>query len=355
MRHFAYYRNVAEKSEVAALSEELPNLRAALEWGFAQDDRTPAYELLLRVALYWQQHCNVAEARTWFARACNASDTPTLMFGKMLRRAATFATIEDDYDAARDLTERARQVFQSLGDRAGVAEALHNLAVIEDRSGSAEEAADLYARALEEFEATNHIVGIITALYNLGLSRMHAGDNEAAKAYLERGMALCDSPAHADRLASFAKSLGDVALRLEEYDEAWRTLQRALEIKRHLQNRLDEVEVLFSIASLHVRRGELQEAQNDARTALLLARELSVPSLTIGCFELFSAIELERGNTARAREIMSLAKGMRLQLRYVYRIIDALDAQFEAMADVQPQRDARPEDAEKLVGELLDD
>lgn len=353
-RHFAYYRSVAENPQVAALAEELPNLRAALEWGFTQDDRTPAYELLLRVALYWQQHCNIAEGRSWFARACApVPERPTLLFGKMLRRAATFATIEDDYRAARDLTERALEVFRALGDRAGVAEALHNLAVIEDRSGSAEEASRLYAHALTEFEATGHAVGVITALYNLAQACMHRRDYIGARAYLERGMALCGAPEHADRLASFAHSLGDVALRTHDYEEAARTLHRALEMKRRLQNPLDEVEALLSIASLQIRLGDHAQAGAYAREALLLARELSVPSALIGCLECFAVIAGHRGNAPHARELMALAKALRRQHGYVYSIVDELSPELQAMSDVQPLPEARPEEIERLEAELL--
>ncbi len=334
--------------------EEYHALRAALEWGFAQDDRTPAYELLLRVALYWQQHCNIAEGRSWFARACAAApQQPTNLFGKLLRRAATFATMEDDYSAARDLTARALEVFRQLGDRGGVAEALHNLAVIEDRSGSAEEASRLYAHALAEFEATGHTIGVITALYNLAQSRVHCGDYENARAYLERGMALCAEPEHADRLASFAHSLGDVALRTGDLDEADRCLHRALEMKRRLHNRLDEAEALFSIAALHVRREETADAAKCAREALRLARELGVPSLRIGCFEVFAVIAHRRGNAPHARELMALAKALRRQHGYVYRITDELAPELDAMADVQPLPNARPEEIERVETELL--
>lgn len=164
---------------------------------------------------------------------------------------------------------------------------------------------------------------------------------------------MCGAPEHADRLASFAHSLGDVALRTHDYEEAARSLHRALEMKRRLQNPLDEVEALLSIASLQIRLGDHAKAGAYAREALLLARELSVPSALIGCLECFAVIAGHRGNAPHARELMALAKALRRQHGYVYSIVDELSPELQAMSDVQPLPEARPEEIERLEAELL--
>lgn len=350
-RHFEYFTTVAggwgtwqseeeEREYVRAFALEIPNLRAALDWGLEREDPAPAFELLLKVALYWQQRCSTAEARSWLERACRrAAGEPSVAHAKMLRRAATFATIEDDYAAARDLTARALAMFGHLGDRAGTAEAMHNLAVIEQRAGSEEEAFRLYAEALAIFEETHHEIGIITALYNLAQTAKRRGDLPAATAYLERGMSLCTSPLHTDRLATFWTLRAELAIQREALDEAAEALARALEMKRALDDRHDQVEVLCNLGVLEIRRNDLDAALSRARDAMLLARELNVPSLLIGCFELVAVIWLRRGREDSAAAAIAIAKGMRSQLGYVYEILSELGPDLAALAAVPPALD----------------
>lgn len=352
--HFAYYRSIAdrwgtwsspqeERAYLQVLASEMPNLRAALDWGLSGSgrDRAPAFELLLKVAMYWQQHCSIAEARSWFARACAvAGGECSILHAKMLRRAATFATIEDDYAQARDLTQRAAAMFGELNDPAGVAETLHNLAVIEQRSGSEEEAYRLYGEALRLFEDAHHEVGIITALYNLAQTAKQRGDLKSAKSYMERGMSLCTSAQHADRLATFWTLRAEVAMQERALDEAAGALARALDMKRALDDRHDEVEVLCNLAVLAIRRENRRKAREYAKDALRLARDLGVPSLLIGCFEVFAVLQMKSGRMERARRTFAAAKAMRGERGYVYEIMGELRDELAALSDVAPAADA---------------
>jgi predicted ATPase/class 3 adenylate cyclase len=363
--HFEYFKSVAdrwgtwdsedeERAYVQTVALEVPNFRAALEWGLEREDAAPALELLLKVALYWQQYCNISEARAWIGRACErAGRTTSVLHAKLLRRAATFATIEDDYAAARDLTARARSMFEQLGDRAGTAEALHNLAVIEQRSGSEEEAYRLYGEALALFEETQHEIGIITALYNLAQTAKRRSDLHAAKSYLERGMSLCTSPMHTDRLGTFWTLRAELALQESALEQAAQALQRALDIKRALGDRHDEVEVLCNFGVLEIRRNDLDGALAYAREATSLARELNVPSLLIGCFELFAVIWHRRGRSDRAASAIAIAKAVRSRLGYVYEILSELRDDLTALAAVPAAGDADGDAVQRAARELI--
>ncbi len=362
--HFEYFKSIADRwgswesleaehEYLAAFAQELPNIRAALEWGFAQDDKTLAFELLLKVAPYWQLRCNVGEARAWYARAINAAQgTRNTLHAKMLRRAATFATIEDDYGAARSLTQNALDIFRELEDFGGAAEAIHNLAVIEHRSGSEDAAYALYAQALGEFERTGHAVGTITALYNLAQVSTHRGDLSAAKTYLERGMALCDSAEHADRLASFWCLFGEVEIRSGEFEQARGALNRALAMKRELHDRHDEVEILRSLAVLCLRSGNYEAALQEARESLSKARELNIDSLTIGCFEVFAVIFAKTGHEKRAGHLLALANALRQRHGYVYSIMNELAPELSQISAVANVDDA-PGAIQRVIDELI--
>ena len=361
--HFRYFKTLAERwgtwssqeeetAYLAALEQELPNLRAALDWGFSHEDPADACELLVKVAMYWQQRCNIAEARSWLQRACSYENGPSIRHAKLLRRAATFATIEDDYPAARELTSQALAMFRALQDRAGVAEALHNLAVIEHRSGSLDEAGRLYSEALAEFEATGHEIGIITALYNLAQTCQQRAEPAQARAYLDRGMALCAHPSHADRLASFWAQRGEVALREGALEEASDALSRALGMKRALGDRHDEVEVMCSMAALEIRRGDWNAAMEVARQSLRLARDLEVPSLIICCFEVLAVVFDKTGQRESAHRLLSYANAMRRERNYVYKIAEELGVELAALSGVPPADDITPERVRRLIDEL---
>jgi tetratricopeptide (TPR) repeat protein len=365
--HFEYFARLAarwgmwesqdeERAYVRAFALEIPNLRAALEWGFEREDPAPAFELLLKVALYWQQHCSIGEARAWLDRARRrAGDDASIVHAKLLRRASTFATIEDDYAAARDLTARARAMFEQLGDRSGTAEALHNLAVIEQRSGSEEEAYRLYGEALTMFEETRHEIGTITALYNLAQTAKRRGEFAEARAHLLRGMSLCNSPKHTDRLATFWTLRAELAMRDRDLDDAQQALERALEIKRALDDRHDQVEVLCNLSVLEIRRGAIDAALRYARDALALARQLNLPSLLVGCFELFAVLLDTASRPSQAREIFALSKAIRSELGYTYKIMSELGPDLAAFSDVPPAPAAGREAIERACAQLAAD
>lgn len=364
--HFQYFKSLAEQwgswssqedeaRYLAALANEIPNVRAALDWAFSNENTETACDLLLKVALYWQRRCNVAEARSWLQRACSYENGATVRHAKLLRRASTFATIEDDYPAARELTSQALHMFRELEDRSGVAESLFNLAVIEHRSGSLDDAAPLYSEALAGFEETGHEIGVITALYNLAQVSKHRHELSQARAYLERGMALCARPSHADRLASFWSLQGEVALREGMLDEAADAFHRALEMKRALGDRHDEVEVLSGLAALEIQRGDLNAAMQIARESLRLARDLEVPSLFICCFEVLAVIFLKSGQTESARSVFAYASGMRRDKNYVYSIAGELGADLAALSDVPPAPGLTPERIRNFIDDVIAD
>lgn len=365
--HFTFFKGVAdqwgtwqtpqdEHVFLEAFARELPNVRAALEWGIERDDPFPAFELLLKTVLYWQQHCSLVEARSWLRRACSkAGPQPSTIKAKLLRRASTLATMEDDYAAARQLTQEALEMFQALNDLPGTAEALHNLAVIEQRSGSEDEAYRLYREALAIFEQTGHEIGVITAVFNLALCCKLRDDLPRAKTYLERGMSLCAEAEHADRMATFLKLRAEVAMDEGALDDAAALLERSLAMKRNLQNRLDEAEGLCSMAELNLLRGDTSAASRYASESMRLACELDIPSLVISCFEVFAVLFGKIGEPQRAQEVFSIAKALRSKYAYSFRIMNELRSDLALMSSVPAADDVSPEHVKRAIDELLGD
>jgi tetratricopeptide (TPR) repeat protein len=229
------------------------------------------------------------------------------------------------------------------------------LAVIEQRSGSEEEAYRLYGEALTMFEETQHEIGVITALYNLAQTAKRRGEFVEAKEHLRRGMSLCNSPQHTDRLATFWTLRAELAMHDHDLDDAQQALERALEIKRALDDRHDQVEVLCNLSVLEIRRGAYAGAIAYGRDALALARELGLPSLLIGCFELFAVLLDVTSQPSRARELIALTKAMRGDRGYTYKIMSELGPDLAAFSDVPPAAGADRDAIERACAELAGD
>lgn len=341
--HFSYFAafaerwgdwpdDAAEQRYLAELERDTPNMRAALTWGLAQADKAPAIQLLQKMGVYWQLRCHIREARAWFDRALqNLGDTAAQSVAALLRRAATLATIEDDYDVARRLTLRCLELYETLGERSGQSEALHNLAVIEDRCGNTDAAYALYARALNGFIATNHKNGTITALYNLAASAMKRGEPAEAQALFERGIALCDTPAESDKRATFLMARGEISFVQGRLDEAERFFNDALQLKRELGSEFDAAEVLRDMTLVHIRRADWAGAFERAREGLACAIPLQLPSLTLSYFETFALICWNDGRAQEAEELFALAQNMRDETHYSLNILREVDSEMNVL------------------------
>ena len=153
-------------------------------------------------------------------------------------------------------------------------------------------------------------------------------------------MSLCTSAEHADRLATFWTLRAEIAMHERAFDEAESALHHALGMKRALDDRHDQVEVLCNLAVLEIRRGNWRTAGGYANEALRLASDLKLPSLLIGCMEVFTVLLMKTGRTQRARETIALAKALRGERSYVYEIMSELRPDLAALADVPPAANA---------------
>jgi len=101
---------------------------------------------------------------------------------------------------------------------------------------------------------------------------------------------------------------------------------------------------------LAIRRDNRRSAREYAKDALRLARDLGVPSLLIGCFEVFAVLQMKSGRMERARRTLAAAKAMRGERGYVYEIMGELRDELAALSDVAPAADAS-----EAVRRALDD
>jgi non-specific serine/threonine protein kinase len=224
-RHAEYFMQLAEEAEGQVrgpqekewwdrLNTELDNLRLAMEWSIEANEPELGMRLTSAIWRFWWFTFRFSEGATWLKRMYEArgsvggvtlaktmlglgtlcgfvneldisrqmlegaidlyreldaagTDPVLLRYGysaALINLSATFAEPSQDYDLARELNEEALEVARRLGDRAGEAVALGNLAEAAGDTGDYETARRGYAEGIAASKALHSAQRTVEAI-----------------------------------------------------------------------------------------------------------------------------------------------------------------------------------------------
>lgn len=232
--HAAYYAELAASgrqrsgdSAVAwqrAMDADVANVRAAFDWAL-QYDPSAAGRLALDVAPYWRHRGTIGEARRSLSAALKAvaGDTPERT--ALLLAAASFATMQDDFERSLALSREALD-RSPLGSRER-GEALFRIAEVEHRRGQLEEATELYRQAQPLFAAAGNARGEMLCIGNLGMAARQQQRFDEARALLHEALQRAQAAGERRIAGEFSIALGWVTLALNDADGAERWFETA--------------------------------------------------------------------------------------------------------------------------------
>ena len=343
-RHFDYYERFApamtsqvRTGDIAAwldsIATETSNVRSALQWGLVHHPSRAA-ALLRDLSRYLKIRGHLTEGRNLFRRFLEAPGIEDAGRAALLRRAATFATEQDDYDEARALTAESQALYERLGDVGGVAEAMHNLAVIEQRGGHADLAATQYGLAIVKFREAKNDYGKTVALVNLAMLAFSRNDHDEAEKCVEEAAFAGTQVDDADLAGHILALRGELALRRGDNEAAAGYFRQSIAIMRALGNVLGLADAENSLAMASIREGRVADAVASARETLRIAIELDVSSLVIFGFEAFCEIAMYESRHENAAIYYGLAMQLRETHEYRKPAGRALD-EFEGVLRAQ--------------------
>jgi predicted ATPase/class 3 adenylate cyclase len=350
-RHFDYYRAYAQGGDdrsigaretwMARITADIANIRTAIQWGVVERPAEAA-EILVELSNYWQARGSITEGEKQLRRILALPEVADLQRAPLLRRAATFATIRGAYDDARELTLEARDAYERLGDAGGIAEALHNVAVIAHRTGDDVGAERHYGEALSQFRHVGHTRGELACLLNLTLLALKIDDFATAERYLGEAGPIAEKLADAGMQSYLIGLFGTLAFRRGNFEEAVRSYAEALAIKRRLGERFDTAEILDRIAEATLKLGDIAAARETSAESLRIALELDAHVLIIRSFETFAEIALYDSDAFEARTCFEHARALREEhgYRHSIRDLDALGAEITNRVSGQSGPDA---------------
>jgi predicted ATPase/class 3 adenylate cyclase len=304
-RHAAYYSKLST-APYTAIDNDLPNIRAALEWAIEQDTAGAA-KLVHCLAPYWRTRGLLTEARSWTsltlaAIAANREDRASL-----LCLAASFASLQDELTESLRLSNEALDLYRALGDGAGVAHALFRTAEAVHRQGHLDRAEALYREALDGFSKFNEATGEMLCLGNLGMLARQRGDLHQASELLEDARRRAADLGEQRIGGEFVIAMGWVQLGLNDLEQSRRLFQRAFAQKSDAQDRYGVCAARQGLATVALKEGNLEEALAEFLATLDAANELQVKDYVARAFHGLAAILALEGANELAARFLGLA------------------------------------------------
>jgi non-specific serine/threonine protein kinase len=207
-QHFEYFATLAETAHAGLfgaeqvswlerLEAEHDNLRAALDWGFAQPPMAGAVAgLVIDLAWFWRIRSHVLEGRTWLERALLLPGLAAATRAGLLYHGGHLAWMQDDFALASARAEASLRLWESLGSagRRGAAYASHTLGMARYGTelrvqGDLTSAIGAFETSLALFKEAGDEWGIAFALQWLAFSLTALGEREAAVEAAEESLA----------------------------------------------------------------------------------------------------------------------------------------------------------------------
>ena len=279
-RHAAYFRQLAQRAEVAldeggdarglAIFEtEVGNFRASLAWTRDNGDLETHARLVADLGRLWFEQMMITEALLWTRPVLDNRDLlePGLRM-RVLRAGERLAISSSGSDGSGGLDEAAGLAEERLalaldhGDNAQAALALNNLGIFASEAGDRATARARYAESAALFRKLGDHRETLP-LGNLGSSHIGSGDFSTARPYLEK----------------------------------------ALAVERSINDELGAGYTLGILAGMHLVEGRIEDAETNYRAVAETALAIYAHSLLIGMLEGMAGVAALTGHPFDAAAI----------------------------------------------------
>ncbi len=233
------------------LSEDYPNLRAALCWLLDQGDGDAALRLVDALITLWLPRGRLMEAIEWGMRAVDhPAVVPSRLHADVTDQIGNFAWFRGDIALATALFTRAHDGSALLGDPVGVARGVYRRGILALGRDDFDNARAHLTRALASFRALGEDEDLWCAavLGTLAQLARRQGDFTAAVARIDEAMPIGRRAGYLDNVAWLLQLRGEVEADRGDLLQSAADFAEALRLARQVGNRRRLAECLVAVA-----------------------------------------------------------------------------------------------------------
>jgi non-specific serine/threonine protein kinase len=259
------------------VGEERANFVTAIEWALTEGGE-PATALEMSTALrwYWYIRGGLAEARYWLERALEAAEGATgEQQGEGLNALAVICMRQGDLPAAKSHLDSSLAKWQEEGDERWQGLVLGNLGLIAREQYDFSGACRCFEESARILDGLGDSAGSANALLNLAHSETDLGELGPAERHIEHALDLYSPDASDWVLATSRALLGMVRWSRGEDEDALALYSEALEAYESIGDR-------SAVADLELRLAETERAWGDSDAAVQHAESALNTYLELG-------------------------------------------------------------------------
>ena len=185
------------------------------------------------------------------------------------------------WNQALECWERANEIYEELGDKEGISNALGNIGLVYQNMGEWGRALEYYERSLTISEEFGDKEGISNALGNIGLVYQNMGEWRRALEYYEKSLTISEKLGDNQGITNALNNIGIVYFHRGEWERALEYYEKSLAISEKLGDNQGISGVLNNIGEINIKNGNLDEAKNNLDKSLAIAEKLA-PISTVG-------------------------------------------------------------------------
>ncbi|MEX2396205.1 MAG: histidine kinase dimerization/phosphoacceptor domain -containing protein [Balneolales bacterium] len=242
-----------------------------------------------------------------------------------------------DYPQALGQYQSALEMERRLEREVYIGQVLNRIGMVYIKQGENLTARDYLERSAGLMDESSYVLTKAEALLALGKTYYNTGDYQRALEYFNQVRELeSDSEEMENVKVSARMMVGNTLMELEEYERAERLLNQAVSYFGEHDKVSEQSEGHLDLAILNRRQGDLDEALDHTRLALILADSIEETSLVLEGHRSLSEIYQAQNNTGQALE--NYQRYHELYARFHDREREARIAQRQIQHDVAQQR-----------------
>jgi len=201
-----------------------------------------------------------------------------------------------DYDKAKDLYEKAHEIFKTENDQKGIASYYSSFGSFLAQQGNYDQAIEMFQKSLQINETLGSKTEIASCYNNIGLVKMHQSDYDLALELFQKCIEIKESLGDKVRIATCYRSISMIKQKQGNYDQAIEMLQKSLEIEEVLGNKAGISGCYVTIGNIKQNLGNNDEALGLYKKSLKIKKALGDKKGIASCYNNMGIIKQSQGN-----------------------------------------------------------